>query len=175
MKKRSDIDFSKVDWDAAKDNLEFFYREGLDFNNRLIDDINALNSKGFAILAVSLSAACAAAGALLASWPGHGKTALFFALACAFAFALSASVLAFLAVWPREIVRGEGSPFVYFSSGYYRQNKPSILAGNIQALDRYIQQNQRVMYYRGRLVTAAVAVSVFMPPAAAAVFLFFSL
>jgi hypothetical protein len=84
------------------------------------------------------------------------------------------SVLSFIAVFPRGIIHGEGSPFVYFSNDYYKQNLPSILAENIQALDRYIQSNQRVMAYRGSFLIAAVAVFIFMPPVTITLFLLLS-
>jgi hypothetical protein len=173
MKQRQQIDFVSIKWNLIKDNLDFFYQEALSYNNKIIEDLNGLNNKGFALLAVALPVLSAAAGFLLAVWGKAGSEAIVAALLCACGCMFAVLVLLFLAVFPRGIWRGEGSPFVYFSSGYYERNMPSIIAGNIKTLDKYIRHNQGVMAYRGRLITAAIPLFILTPVITLGVFLFF--
>ena len=156
MKTKNEIDFEKIDWSAVGGKIDFFYDEAIAYNNKIIEDINALNSKGFSMLAGSLAVLCAAVAGLFAvqgkADMAAAQTALY--VACGSLFVVT--FLSLLSVTVMEIIRGEGSPFNYFSTGIYKQNLPSIKATKLEALHRYIRHNQRVMRRRGLFVKAAV-------------------
>jgi hypothetical protein len=153
---KSGIDFSNIEWDAVQEReLDFFYREALVYNDKIIDDINAVNTKAYILAAAAQPVLCAAYGALLMLRRDGSTGAVFQALLCACVLLIAATVTACFALLPRMIIRGEGSPYAYFSTEYYKRSMPGILAGNIAALDRYIQHNHRVLRARSRLLIAA--------------------
>jgi hypothetical protein len=66
MKNQVRLDFAKIEWNMVdREKAEFFFKEAIEFNNKVIGDINTLNNKGFAILAISIPVLCAAADLLL--------------------------------------------------------------------------------------------------------------
>ena len=72
MKKQETMDFKKMDWSKVdREKAEFIYNEAAEYNDRLIESINNLNSKASSLLAAALPVFSAAAGFLL----GIGDTA----------------------------------------------------------------------------------------------------
>jgi hypothetical protein len=172
MRIKSPIDFKKIDWKAVdREKAKFFYNEALAFNNRLIDDINSLNSKALTITGFLLPVMSAAAGLLLASWGGEGRDALTAAMISACCGFFAALVFLLLAIFPRGVYRGEGDPESYFSGNYYRADMFTLFTCGIATLHRAIEHNYRVLRYRGKMFLTGILAFAATPCCAVLVFL----
>jgi hypothetical protein len=161
--KKKTIDFKKIDWgniDYAK--LQFFFKEAVEFNDSLLEDINRLNNKGFQLLALALTAISVTTGFLLA-FLENGRPDIIWALMTACIGLGVVTVLLFLAIFPRSVYRGRATPNIFFSGTLYKSAMPKILADGIASYHAYITGNYKVMRYRSRFLTAAVIAFILVP------------
>jgi hypothetical protein len=157
--KAKQIDFTKIDWEkVSMEKAKFFFQEALDYNNKVIEDLNNLNNKAFALLAGALPAFSAAIGFLIALWGKTDREAVTYSLVFACSGLGIVVILLFLAVFPRDFYRGEGAPEVFFSDAYYKADMYTIYTGSIASLHKYITYNYRVMKYRSRLILLSLVV-----------------
>jgi len=164
MKPKKAIDFTKIEWDAVDDsNLEFFFKEAVDYNDIVLNDINNLNNKAFQLLTVMFPALSAATGFLLTTWGKEGKEPIIIALvvACMGLGLIVASLL--LAVFPRNVYPGRITPNIAFAGSLYKAKKAKLLADGIASYSAYIASNNGVLKYRSFFITAG-AVGIFMVP-----------
>jgi len=164
MKTKKAIDFTKIEWDAIDEpDLEFFFREAVDYNDILLNDINNLNNKAFQLLTVMFPALSAATGFLLTTWGNEGKEPIIVALvvACIGLGLIVASLL--LAVFPRNVYPGRITPNIAFAGSLYKAKKAKLLADGIASYNAYIASNNSVLKYRSFFITAG-AVGIFMVP-----------
>lgn len=166
MKVKKQIDFTKIEWDDIEsEKLQFFFKEAVEGNDILLQDINNLNNKAFQLLSVLFPALSAAIGFLLATWGKEGSDPIIAALLVA-SIGLSfiiASLL--LAVFPRTISPGRLTPNIAFADILYKATMTKLLADCIASYNSYLASNKKIMNYRSRFLTIG-AVGIFVVPVA---------
>jgi hypothetical protein len=124
------------------EKVKFFFQEALAYNNKVIEDLNSLNNKAFALLAGALPIFSAALGFLVTLWGKTGREAVTSSLVFACSGLGAVLILLLLAVFPRDFYRGEGAPEVFFSDNYYKADMYTIYTGSIASLHKYISYSQ---------------------------------
>jgi hypothetical protein len=158
------IDLKKVDWEKVdREKAEFFYREAIEHNDKLIEIINRLNGKAFSLLAFALSVLSAATGFLLSMWGNNAQKPIAALLLGVSLGVTIAVVLLLLAVFPRNICLSTGTPESYFAGDFYKADMHHLFSFGIAALNRDIRYNLRVMKYRSRFLFAGMLVLVATP------------
>jgi hypothetical protein len=159
---RNEIDFTKIDWEkVGPDKSRFFYDEALAHNRGIVENINNLNGKAFALLAIALAVLSACSGWLLntiASGRGNtqAQSSLAAAILCAYAGMCAVAVLLIAAVYPRFIEQSEGEPRLYFGTSFYKWDFYPLLTSRIAGLQEAINRNRKTAHIRGRLIQTAV-------------------
>jgi hypothetical protein len=176
MRAQNNIDFTAMDWSKVdREKAEFFYRESADYNDRLIESINGLNSKAFFLLAAALPAMLVFAGSLLSIWDKADKRPAAAVLLFAFFCLVAAVILLLLAVFPRGVYLSKGTPASYFTGDFYKADMRHLFSFGIASLDTYIQHNRNIEKYRGRLIFAAALALIAVPLVTLAAFFFIML
>jgi hypothetical protein len=176
MKNQKPIDFTKIDWEkVGPDKARFFYDEAIAHNRGIVENINNLNGKAFALLGIALAVLSACSGWLLntiASGGGNtpAQSSLAAALLCATTGMCAVAVLLIVAVYPRFIEQSEGEPRLYFETSFYKWNFYPLLTSRIAGLQAAINRNRKTAHIRGRLIQTAVIGFAATPIAAITVF-----
>lgn len=161
-KNEKKIDFNKVEWDAIEqEKLNFFFKEAVDYNDILIQDIGSLNNKAFNLLAITIAALSASTGFFIALWGTYGKEAISAALMTSCIGLGIVFFLLLLAIFPRSICRGRATPNLMFIENpptfpYYKKSLKKIMIDGIASYNTYITFNSKVMKFRSRFLTAGV-------------------
>jgi hypothetical protein len=172
MRVKDVIDFKSMDWSKVdREKAEFFYNEAVEFNDRLIANINNLNGKALSLLATGLPVLSAAVGFLLSVWGDTGKEPLSMALIAASTGMFITLVLLILAVFPRGVYLGKGTPQAYFTDNFYKADLHHLFSFGIAALNKYINHNREIEAYRGRFLLAGILAFVATPLVTVGVFL----
>jgi hypothetical protein len=157
------IDFSQIDWQAVdEEKAAFIYREGIEFNRAVLENINVINDKAMGLLSFTMPIMTALVGFFVVSWAN--TSAPLFAAAVTAGSALFLVLILLLAVIvPYGIHSGTGSPMAYFTAEYYKGNMRALLIGNTMTLCEKITVNQKTLYLRGYLFKAAILVCALFP------------
>jgi hypothetical protein len=159
------MDFTKIDWESITyPKLQFFFKEAVDYNDSLLEDINRLSQKGFHLLTLALTVISLVTGWLLSSLENGAEQRIISSLTIAcMGFGL-VTILLFVSIFPRTIYRGRATPHIFFSSNLYKCLMPKILADGIASYHRYITSNYKVLQFRSSFLTAALLVLIGVAP-----------
>jgi hypothetical protein len=164
MQAKNAIDFKKIDWSRVdREKAEFFYKEAVEYNNRLMENINNLNSKAFSLLAIALSVLSAAIGFLLSFWGQDGKDVLSVILLSASFGLIVTLILLLLAVFPRGVYLSGGAPRSFFTDNFYKADMHHQFSFGIASLHKYIGHNQKIESCRSRFLLAGMLVFIATP------------
>ncbi|MCL2608660.1 MAG: hypothetical protein FWD94_01975 [Treponema sp.] len=162
------FDFSSVQWKlVSQEKAEFIYGEAVERLNFLHRNIDGMTGKAMGMLSFSLPVLTALSGYFVLQW-GGASIPLLAASVCAAAFLFAILVLLLLILLPRGLNPAQGEPATYFSAGYYKGGMADILKGNVQALQRCMEEDRAVLRLRGNLFRAAVVLYAAFPLAAVA-------
>jgi len=160
MKDKKKIDFTKIKWDnIEEEKLKFFFKEAVDYNDILIEDIGSLNNKAFQLMAIAITALSTATGFLIALWGTKGKEHISLALLLICIGLGIVFALLLLAIFPRSICRGRATPNIIFAENdpwdpLYKGSLRKIMADGIASYNTYIATNNKVMKFRSRFLIA---------------------
>jgi hypothetical protein len=163
MRAKDVIDFRTVEWTAVdEEKAAFIYREALEFNRGLLENINVINDKAMGMLSFTMPVMAALVGFFVVSW-ANTSTPLFAAsvTACSALFLVLVFLLAVIV--PYGVRSGAGSPMAYFTAEFYKGNMRALLIGNIMTLCEKSTANQKILYRRGCLFRAAVLACAIFP------------
>jgi hypothetical protein len=159
------IDFTAIEWDAIDyTTLQFFFKEAVEFNDSLLEDINRLGQKGFHLLTLALTALSLASGLLLSFLEKGADKSSIHSLSIACVGLGVVTILLLVSVFPRSIYRGRATPHMSFSSTFYKCPMPKILADGIASYDKYITRNYKVLRFRNFFLTFALIVFIGVAP-----------
>jgi hypothetical protein len=163
MKVRDVIDFSKIEWEKVdEEKAKFIYGEAVGRLASIHKNIDGITGKALGMLSFSLPVLTALTGFFVLQW-GEISVPLVAATVCSVVLLSAIMVLLLLILLPRGVNSARGEPGAYFTDGYYLRGMADILKGNIQTLHRYIIDDGAVLYWRGSLFRAAVALFAAFP------------
>jgi membrane protein implicated in regulation of membrane protease activity len=148
--------FPAVDWASISEKkAEFIYNEAIARLDSIHKNNDGITNKALGILAISIPIMTALVGFFVIRW-GNISTALFVTSICAIVFLFAILVVLLLILLPRGINSAQGEPSTYFTGDYYLQEMENIYKGNIQTLQQYINEDRKILCFRGNLFRAAV-------------------
>lgn len=156
MQENKNVDFSKIDWKSVdKEKAEFIYNEALVRLDFLHKNIDGMTSKALGMLSFSLPVLSALTGYFILQW-GNISIPLFATSLCAVIFLFSFLILLLLILLPKGLNSAQGEPAAYFTGDYYKNSMDYIFYGNIQTIQQYINEDRKVLNWRGNLFRAAI-------------------
>jgi hypothetical protein len=156
MKQEVSVDFAKIEWTKIdREKAEFIYNEALARLDSVHKNNDGITNKALGMLTLAVPVLAALTGFFAVQW-GNLSVPLFAASICSgvFLFAILAALL--LVLFPRGVTAGQGEPATYFSNDYYFQNMENIYKGNIQSLQKQIDEDRSVLYLRGNIFRIAI-------------------
>jgi hypothetical protein len=173
MKAKTNIDFTKVEWDKVKpEELQFFFNQAVESNDAILSGISNLNDKAFQLLTIAIAALATLAGFLLAAWDKADQEAVANTLKCAIVGLSIVISLFLLAVFPRTVCTGRATPETLFSGGLYKYPMAKHYADGIASYHQYIWHNKKIENFRSRFLTAGM-IGFFLVPLVAVMLLLF--
>jgi len=169
MKADDGIDFSAVEWAlVSEEKAGFIYGEAIARLDSIHRNIDGMTNKALGMLSFSLPVLTALTGYFVLRWGGLSVPLLAASVSAA-ALLFAVMVLLLLILLPRGLNAAQGGPAAYFTDGYYKGDMGDILKGNIRTLRRCIDEDMAVLYLRGNLFRAAVALYAAFPVVAVVV------
>ena len=169
MKAGVNFDFSAVDWDSVpSEKAAFIYNEAIARLDTIHKNIDGMTNKALGVLSFSLPVLAALVGYFILQW-GTLSFPMIAASICAVVFLFAILVLLLLILLPRGLNSAQGEPAAYFTGDYYRSDMDNILRGNIQTLQRYINEDRAILNWRGKVFRAAIILYTAFPVITAAV------
>jgi hypothetical protein len=153
--KQNSFDFSIVDWEKIdREKAEFIYTEALGRLDSIHQNNDGMTNKalGLLTLAVPLLAALTGFFAVL----GGLSAPLLAASACAAAVLFATLIFLLLVLLPRGINPGRVEPVQYFMADYYKNNMENLFKGNIQSLQKMIDEDLAILVSRSNLFRVAI-------------------
>jgi hypothetical protein len=163
MQAKDVIDFKAIEWDTVDgEKAAFIYREALEFNRSILENINVINDKAMGLLSFTMPVMAALVGFFVVSW-ADASTPLFAAAITAGSALFLVLVFLLMVIVPYGIHSGTASPLAYFTAEFYKGSMKALFIGNIMTLCEKITANQKTLYLRGCLFKAAVLVCTAFP------------
>jgi hypothetical protein len=163
MKAQDEFDFSKIDWSEIDEKkAEFIYNEAIARLDSIHKNNDSITNKALGMLTIAIPIMTALVGFFVIRW-GNISTFLFVTSICAIAFLFAILVLLLLILLPRGVNSAQGEPLTYLTNDYYLQEMDNIYKGNIQTLQKYINEDRKILGCRGYLFTAAVLLFALFP------------
>ncbi|MDR3173012.1 MAG: hypothetical protein LBU19_02070 [Treponema sp.] len=163
MRAQDSIDFRTIDWTAVdREKAEFIYRDALEFNRGILENINVINDKAMGLLSFTMPIMAALVGFFVVSW-ANTSASLFAAAVTACAALCLVLIFLLVVIVPYGIHSGTGSPMAYFTAEFYKGSMKALLIGNIMTLCDKITANQKILYLRGYLLKIAVLLCALSP------------
>jgi hypothetical protein len=155
MKPKS-FDFSTVDWGKIdREKAEFICGEALGRLDSVHQNNDGITNKALGLLTLAVPLLAALIGFFTVRWGGLSAPFLA-ASACAAAVLFATVIFLLLVLLPRGVNPGRVEPVQYFTDNYYKNNMEDIFKGNIQSLQKMIDEDLAVLVSRGNLFRVAV-------------------
>jgi hypothetical protein len=168
MKPQNDIDFGKIDWaEIDREKAEFIYTEALGRLDSAYRNNDGITNKALGMLTLAVPLLAALTGFFAVRW-GVLSAPLFVASLCAAVVLVATTVLLLVVLLPRGVNSGQAEPRTYFTANYYKNSMENIYKGNIQALQKQIDEDLKILNLRGTVFRAAVLLFSALPALAAA-------
>jgi hypothetical protein len=154
--KQSPLDYSIVDWEKIdREKAEFIYAEALGRLDSIHQNNDGITNKALGLLTLAVPLLAALTGFFAARWGGLSVPSLA-ASVCAAAVLFATVILVLFVLLPRGVNPGRVEPARYFTDGYYKNNMEDIFKGNIQSLQKMIDEDLAILTSRGILFRAAI-------------------
>jgi hypothetical protein len=156
--KQNSFDFSIIDIDWEKidrEKAEFIYDEALDRLDSIHQNNDGITTKALSLLTLMVPPFAALIGFFAVQWGGLSMP-LFAASVCAAVILFATVIFLLLVLLPRGVNPGRVEPVQYFMDGYYKNNLEDILKGNIQSMQKMIDEDLAILTFRGNLFRVAI-------------------
>ena len=154
--KQNTFDFSKIDWpEIDREKAEFIYNEALGRLDSAHRNNDGITNKALGMLTLAVPLLAALTGFFAVRW-GALAAPFFAASVCAAVILFAITVLLLLILLPMRVNSGREEPSTYFTDGYYKNNMEHIFKGNIQTLQKHIDEDLKILHLRGGLFRAAI-------------------
>jgi hypothetical protein len=154
--KQNSFDFSIIDWEKIdREKAEFIYGEALGRLDSIHQNNDGITTKALSLLTLMVPPFAALIGFFAVQWGGL-STPLFTASVCAAVILFATVIFLLLVLLPRGVNSGRAGPGQYFMDGYYKNNMADIFKGNIQSMQKMIDEDLTILTFRGNLFRVAI-------------------
>jgi hypothetical protein len=154
--KQNSFDYSIIDWERIdREKAEFIYAEALGRLDSIHQNNDGMTNKALGLLTLAVPLLAALTGFFTVQWGGLSAPFLA-ASVCATAVLFATVIFLLLVLLPRGINPGRVEPIQYFTAGYYKNNMEDIFKGNIQSVQKMIDEDLAILNSRGKLFRVAI-------------------
>jgi hypothetical protein len=165
MRARDTIDFKHIDWKKIdREKAEFFYGEALGRLDSIHQNNDGMTNKALGLLTLAVPLLAALIGFFAVQW-GSLFMPFLVASVCAAVILFATVIFLLLVLLPRGINPGRVEPAQYFMDGYYKNNMENIFKGNIQSMQKMINEDLAILTSRGSLFRVAILLFSAIPAA----------